>query len=142
MDEGLPIAYQVLDEGVPVLASDGEQVGTVHHVLAAPEKDIFHGLVITTPGHGLRFVEAADDRLAARTRRRPADRLGRRAEPARSRSAARRCSTRIPASRTGWRHWVHKLHRAQRLATRELSARARRCAGRRRSAAVAGTIER
>jgi uncharacterized protein YrrD len=60
VDEGLPIAYQVLDKGVPVLASDGEQVGTVHHVVSAPEKDIFPGLVISTPGHGLRFVEAAD----------------------------------------------------------------------------------
>jgi hypothetical protein len=59
MDEGLPIAYSVLDKGVPVLASDGEQVGTVDHVVAAPEKDIFHGLVIAVPGHGRRFVEAA-----------------------------------------------------------------------------------
>jgi uncharacterized protein YrrD len=60
MDEGLPIAYQVLEGGVPVLASDGEQVGTVHHVVSAPEQDIFHGLVISTPAHGRRFV-AADD---------------------------------------------------------------------------------
>jgi hypothetical protein len=60
MDEGLPIAYTVLEKGVPVLASDGAQVGTVHHVVAAPEKDIFHGVVILTPGHGQRFVEAAD----------------------------------------------------------------------------------
>jgi sporulation protein YlmC with PRC-barrel domain len=60
VDEGFPIAYQVLEKGVPVLASDGEQVGTVHHVVSAPEKDIFHGLVISTPGHGRRFVEAAD----------------------------------------------------------------------------------
>ena len=60
VDEGAPIAYQVLDEGVPVLASDGAQVGTVHHVVAAPEKDIFHGLVIKVPGRGRRFVEAAD----------------------------------------------------------------------------------
>jgi uncharacterized protein YrrD len=60
MDEGLPIAYELLDKDVPVLASDGEQVGTVHHVVAAPEKDIFHGLVIATPQHGHRFVEAAD----------------------------------------------------------------------------------
>ena len=59
MDEGLPIAYSVLDKGVPVLASDGEQLGTVDHVVAAPEKDIFHGLVIAVPGHGRRFVEAA-----------------------------------------------------------------------------------
>jgi hypothetical protein len=60
VDEGLPIAYEVLEKGVPVLASDGELLGTVHHVVAAPEKDIFHGLVIATPGHGRRFVEAAD----------------------------------------------------------------------------------
>ena len=60
VDEGLPIAYEVLEKGVPVLASDGEQVGTVHHVVAAPEKDIFHGLVIATPHHGRRFVQAAD----------------------------------------------------------------------------------
>ena len=60
MDEGLPIAYTVLEKGVPVLASNGEQIGTVHHVVAAPEKDIFHGIVIATTGHGKRFVEAAD----------------------------------------------------------------------------------
>jgi len=60
VDEGLPIAYEVLEKGVPVLASDGEQVGTVHHVVAAPEQDIFHGLVITVPARGRRFVEAAD----------------------------------------------------------------------------------
>jgi uncharacterized protein YrrD len=58
VDEGFPIAYEVLEKGVPVLASGGEQVGSVHHVVAAPEKDIFHGLVITT-GQGRRFVEAA-----------------------------------------------------------------------------------
>jgi sporulation protein YlmC with PRC-barrel domain len=60
MDEGLPIAYEVLDKGVPVISSDGQQVGTVHHVVAAPEQDIFHGLVISVPGGGRRFVEAAD----------------------------------------------------------------------------------
>jgi uncharacterized protein YrrD len=60
MDEGFPIAYEVLEKGVPVMASDGEQVGTVHHVVAAVEQDIFHGLVISTPDHGRRFVEADD----------------------------------------------------------------------------------
>src|ERR1700692_1462707 len=59
MDEGFPIAYEVLEKGVPVLASDGQQVGTVHHVVAAPEEDIFHGLVIAVPGRGRRFVAAA-----------------------------------------------------------------------------------
>ena len=60
MDEGYPIVYEVLEKGVPVYASDGGQVGTVHHVVAAPEEDIFHGLVISVPGDGRRFVEAAD----------------------------------------------------------------------------------
>ena len=59
-DEGSPIAYEVLEKGVAVYASDGEQIGVVHHVVAAPEQDIFHGLVIRLEGHGRRFVEAAD----------------------------------------------------------------------------------
>jgi sporulation protein YlmC with PRC-barrel domain len=59
MDEGLPIAYEVLDPGVPVYASDGAAVGTVDHVVAAPREDIFHGIVIST-GSGKKFV-AADD---------------------------------------------------------------------------------
>jgi hypothetical protein len=59
VDEGLPIAYEVLEKGVPVLAAGGELLGTVHHVVAAPEKDIFHGIVINTPDRGRRFVEAA-----------------------------------------------------------------------------------
>jgi hypothetical protein len=59
VDEGLPIAYQLLDDGVPVLASDGTEVGSVMSVLAAPEKDVFHGLLVKTPGHTVHFVEAA-----------------------------------------------------------------------------------
>ena len=57
MDEGLPIAYEVLERGVLVYAADGEQVGTVDHVVAAPELDIFHGIVIKT-GIGPKFVAA------------------------------------------------------------------------------------
>ena len=59
MDEGQPIAYEVLDEGVPVFASGGETVGTVAHVIAAPAEDIFHGVVAQTAS-GERFIEAAD----------------------------------------------------------------------------------
>jgi hypothetical protein len=62
MDEGLPIAYEVLERGVPVYASGGEQIGTVDHVVAAPEEDIFHGLVIRV-GHDQRFV--AGDQVAS-----------------------------------------------------------------------------
>jgi hypothetical protein len=59
MDEGLPIAYQVLDRGVPVMALGGEVVGTVDHVVAAEPQDIFHGIVMTSAG-GARFVAAED----------------------------------------------------------------------------------
>ncbi|MGN6867868.1 MAG: PRC-barrel domain-containing protein [Solirubrobacteraceae bacterium] len=57
MDEGLPIAYEVLESGVPVYAAGGEQVGTVAHVVAAPEEDIFHGIVVDGE-HGQQFVPA------------------------------------------------------------------------------------
>jgi hypothetical protein len=57
MDEGLPIAYAVLEKNVPVYASGGEMVGTVDHVVAAPEQDIFHGIVVKTTA-GSRFVAA------------------------------------------------------------------------------------
>lgn len=62
VDEGLPIAYEVLDQGVPVYASDGEQVGTVDHVISAPAEDIFHGIVLRTE-EGQRF--AAADQVAS-----------------------------------------------------------------------------
>jgi len=57
MDEGFPIAYEVLDDGVPVYSSDGELLGTVEHVVAAPAEDIFHGIVISAAA-GRRFVAA------------------------------------------------------------------------------------
>ncbi len=93
VDEGLPIAYQLLDAGVPVLASDGTPVGTVMSVLAAPEKDVFHGLLIKTTGRGVRFVEAAD-RVDPRTRRGPAHRHGRGHGPPRAGARRRRSTTR------------------------------------------------
>jgi hypothetical protein len=57
MDEGLPIAYPVLDKDVPCFAAGGEQVATVDHVVSAPEEDIFHGIVVNTPA-GTRFIAA------------------------------------------------------------------------------------
>jgi hypothetical protein len=108
MDEGLPIAYQMLDAGVPVLAADGAQVGTVASVLSAPEKDIFHGLLIDTQDHGIRFLEAA---AIASIHEHGVD--------LRIDSAA---ATNLPApehkapvfgedpdAQQKWRHWVHKL---------------------------------
>ncbi len=60
MDEGRPVAYQVLERGVPVLTSDGDEVGTVNHVVSAEQQDIFHGLVIDARQLGKRFVPAED----------------------------------------------------------------------------------
>ena len=60
MDEGLPVAYPLLEKGVPVISSDGEEIATVHHVVAAPDQDIFHGLVISSPRLGRRFLPAED----------------------------------------------------------------------------------
>ncbi len=57
VDEGLPIAYEVLDQDVPVYASGGEQVGTVDHVISASSLDIFHGIVMRAEGVQL-FVAA------------------------------------------------------------------------------------
>jgi hypothetical protein len=62
MDEGLPIAYEVLEPGVAVYASGGEQVGTVDHVVAAEHEDIFHGVVMRAE-HGQRFIAA--DQIAS-----------------------------------------------------------------------------
>ena len=121
MDEGLPIAYEVLEKGVPVLASDGEQVGTVHHVVAAPEKDIFHGLVITRPSTGggssrpptsHRCTNAASTCGSTRPPRRPA-RAGRRGAGIR----------RGPRRDEGLASLAAQAGHARRLAPRALSAR-------------------
>lgn len=56
-DLGSPISYLVLEPGVPVLSSDGQELGTVKRVLAVPEDDIFDGLIVETP-EGDRFVDA------------------------------------------------------------------------------------
>lgn len=56
----MPVAYALLEGGVPVRARGGAQVGTVHHVVAAPMQDIFHGFVISTARLGRRFVPAED----------------------------------------------------------------------------------
>ena len=58
-DLGAPSSYLMLQPGVPVWSSDDQQVGTVQQVLAAPEEDIFDGIIVTTDD-GPRFVEGAD----------------------------------------------------------------------------------
>jgi len=110
MDEGRPISYELLDAGVPVFSSDGQQVGTVGSVISAQEKDIFHGLLIYDESRQLRFVEASsiaslhehgvDLRLdAAAARELP---------PPEHRAPV---FDEDPAEMGRWQHWVHKLTR-------------------------------
>jgi hypothetical protein len=108
MDEGLPIAYTMLDPGVPVLASGGEQVGTVASVLSAPEKDVFHGLLIDTKDHGVRFLEAA---TIASIHEHGVD-LRIDSEAAHSLPAPEHKAPVFgedPDAQQKWKHWVHKF---------------------------------
>jgi hypothetical protein len=60
MDLGGPASYLTLTDGTPVLSSDGKEIGTVAHVLADADADVFDGIVIDTsagPG-GHRFADA------------------------------------------------------------------------------------
>jgi hypothetical protein len=55
---GAPASYMTLEPGTRVLASDGADVGTVAHVLADADADIFDGIVLDAKGGGHRFVDA------------------------------------------------------------------------------------
>jgi len=60
MDRGAPSSWLVAEPGIQVLASDGGVVGTVRHVLAVPEEDVFDGLVIDMASGGHGFADADD----------------------------------------------------------------------------------
>lgn len=107
MDEGLPIAYELLDDGVPVLDCDGRQVGTVGCVLSAPEEDVFHGILLNTAG-GVRFVGA--DTIAAIHERGVDLRIDSAAAatlPGPEHKAP--VYDDDPERQRRWHHWVHRL---------------------------------
>jgi hypothetical protein len=58
LDLGAPISYLVLEPGVLVYSSDGQELGTVRHVLAVEDDDIFDGLLVTTRDGRQVFVDA------------------------------------------------------------------------------------
>jgi hypothetical protein len=62
MDLGEPVAYVVVEPGTDVYSADGQRIGTVQHILADEENDIFDGIVIDTElgAGGLRFADAPD----------------------------------------------------------------------------------
>lgn len=61
-DLGDPTSYLQIEDGVPVLSSDGQEIGKLAHVLADEATDIFDGIIIDTrsgPG-GWRFADASE----------------------------------------------------------------------------------
>jgi hypothetical protein len=61
-DLGQPVSYLVAKRGIPVFSSDGQKLGRVIEVFAAPEANMFDGILLDTtrgPG-GRRFVDAPE----------------------------------------------------------------------------------
>ncbi len=62
MDQAEPQSHLTLEDGTPVLTSDGFQIGVVAHVLTDEPTGIFDGVVVDTtalPG-GHKFIDAAE----------------------------------------------------------------------------------
>lgn len=60
-DLGHAVSYLVAKRGIPVFSSDGEKVGRVTKVLAAPEANLFDGIIFDAGGlNGRRFVDAPE----------------------------------------------------------------------------------
>jgi PRC-barrel domain len=61
-DLGHPVSYLVARRGIPVFSSDGERIGRVAKVLAAPEANLFDGILFDTGWgpSGRRFVDAPE----------------------------------------------------------------------------------
>jgi hypothetical protein len=92
-DDGHQIGYQALPRGVPVVSSDGIQLGTVHRVLDNAREHIFDGIVIRTD-RGLRFVDAPE--------------VARIAERRVSLTVDAAEAARLPEWRGGWRRWLSR----------------------------------
>lgn len=58
-EHGHRIAFEALERGVRVEASDGREVGTVKKVMIVHEKHLFDGIVVKTLA-GERFVDAPE----------------------------------------------------------------------------------
>ena len=58
-DDGHQIGYKALPRGVPVVTSEGIEIGTVERVLDNAREHIFDGIVVTTRD-GRRFVDAPE----------------------------------------------------------------------------------
>jgi hypothetical protein len=94
-DEGHQIGYQALPRGVPVVSSEGIEVGTVERVLDNAREHIFDGIVIRTQ-EGARFVDAPEVvRIAER-----------RVTLSITAAEARKLPEPRRSARSGWRRWL------------------------------------
>jgi hypothetical protein len=59
-DDGYAISYKLLNRGIPVVSSDGADVGTVDRVLENEREHIFDGIVVRGPGGAELFVDAPE----------------------------------------------------------------------------------
>jgi hypothetical protein len=59
-DDGVAVHYTALERGIPVLSSDGQEVGKVAEVLDNLPEHIFDGLVIETGSGERKFVDAPE----------------------------------------------------------------------------------
>src|SRR3954462_1106079 len=58
-DDGHAISYKLLERGIPVVTSDGADVGTVDRVLENEREHIFDGIVVRSERGDL-FVDAPE----------------------------------------------------------------------------------
>ena len=103
-DDEHQIGYQALPRGVPVHASDGALVGTVHRVLDNAREHIFDGIVVDT-GSGRVFVDAPE--VARITRSRVTQTIDAAEAAELSPHSGTTGSVQTRATRTGsrWRRW-------------------------------------
>jgi len=60
IDDGHAVHYTALELGVPVISSDGEEVGTLAEVHDNYREHIFDGLVVKTTAGERKFVDAPE----------------------------------------------------------------------------------
>jgi PRC-barrel domain protein len=92
-DDGHQIGYQALPRGVPVVTSDGVELGKVHRVQDNAREHIFDGIVVATRDRRV-FVDAPE--VARITTHRVTLTID---------AAAARA---LPEQRSGWRRWFSR----------------------------------
>ena len=106
-DDGPQIGYKALPRGVPVVTSEGTEIGTVHRVLDNAREHIFDGIVVSTRD-GRRFVDAPE--VARITERRVTLTIDAREALDLPEYGGKRAAIQTRAQRAG-RRWKRRLSR-------------------------------